>query len=69
MNRFGRLNTLRNQIFLGFMLVMIIVLALVGVLYMTRFPPFCATVPRSIFSRRPCRPRASWMRCLSRWIR
>lgn len=31
MNRFGRLNTLRNQIFLGFMLVMIIVLALVGV--------------------------------------
>lgn len=30
MNRFGRLNTLRNQIFLGFMLVMVIVLALVG---------------------------------------
>ena len=30
MNRLGRLNTLRNQIFLGFMLVMVIVLALVG---------------------------------------
>ncbi|WP_054956202.1 sensor histidine kinase [Paenibacillus dakarensis] len=32
MNWLGRLNTLRNQIFIGFMLVMIIVLALVGTL-------------------------------------
>ncbi|MFH0071209.1 sensor histidine kinase, partial [Peribacillus sp. NPDC056705] len=31
MGRFVKLNTLRNQIFLGFMLVMVIVLALVGV--------------------------------------
>lgn len=31
MNRMGQLNTLRNQIFLGFMLVMITVLTLVGV--------------------------------------
>lgn len=31
LNRLSRLNTLRNQMFLGFMLVMVIVLALVGV--------------------------------------
>ncbi|WP_054026325.1 sensor histidine kinase [Bacillus sp. FJAT-28004] len=30
MNRFGQMNTLRNQIFLGFMLVMVIVLGAVG---------------------------------------
>lgn len=30
MNRFGQINTLRNQIFLGFMLVMVIVLGSVG---------------------------------------
>lgn len=30
MTRFGQLNTLRNQIFLGFMFVMVIVLATVG---------------------------------------
>lgn len=60
--RFKELNTLRNQIFIGFLLVMLIIIFVSGAFVYNRVSILLKIMPNAISSRLRYRRTGVWMR-------